>query len=905
MIPTPLLALAVLGPADLTALRALLPGCTAESVALLDYVELHEGRWVLDQAQAIQQLAELASDARLYRSLHEQALAHFAARLLGEPAYEANYMAAFERLGNWLLTEDPAALPSVVDKAYTLALSDRNGQQVRTFFRAMALRNQDRYQEAVAVFDNLLAMAELDEVVRGRALNSRANCMSVLGRPEEAAAGLRAALAIWQRRGNRLRAGLAQLNLGINAYDLQQYDDAETQLLAAQEAFAAEDAQQWLAAARNELGLVYRDQGRLVDALEAFTAAAERYREGGTDSLSRVLNNIGEVYLFQGRFAEAEQTFRDALAAMQTQVHRIDVFLNLGLCHEATGNPQTAQVAFQQALDLALAIERRDILAEVYYRLGSAQQRSGVQNTAYSTLVAAAEVVEATREPLRDEAVKISLLGRWQQIYEALILHCLAQGRIAEAFSWAERARARAFADLVTRAGEQEVAFKSQHSEAARLAAIEHQEPTSENQEARDNNEDATRSAILHISELQAELEPGEALVSYFTTGVYERTLPLFSLLANDHPLRAILLTPATLLCFIITAKELRLIQPALDPNLLVSQSVRGEERKRFLRAPMLHQLQRLLIEPLKLAAMRRVLLAPHSPLHRVPFAALLNVPWVIVPSASFWLKTRTTILRRQPAVDACLAIGYDGASEGYALRHTEAEARFVATQTGGRAWVGPAPKLPQLRTQAATARWLHIACHGSFDERTPLASYLATGSGERLTALDVLRDWHLNADLTVLSTCQSGVSRVVAGDEPLGLIRAFLAAGTRAVLVSQWPIEDLPTFLLMQRFYALLAQQPGDPAGALYTAQRWLATLSSTDAHVLKTRLRLNEKLPDSARPFADPTYWAAFVLVGGGMLHLGNTTLMRRASRWASGTRGKTARPQASVSTCCALSS
>jgi CHAT domain-containing protein len=387
---------------------------------------------------------------------------------------------------------------------------------------------------------------------------------------------------------------------------------------------------------------------------------------------------------------------------------------------------------------------------------------------------------------------------------------------------------------------------------------------------------------------LQALLTPDEALVCYFTTGVQERTLPLFRVLAHDNPLRALLLTQAKIVCFIVTGDNVRAMSLVLDPNALVSQSARGEERRRFLSAGMLRELRRRLIEPLELGEMRRIVLAPHGPLHRVPFAALLDMPVVITPSAHFWLAARTRAPRPHPPTN-CLAIGYDGGSEGFALRHTEAEAEFVAELTGGKAWTGAHAKLPQLREVAENVRWLHIACHGSFDEQAPLASYLSTGAGERISALDVLRDWRLKADLTVLSACQSGVSRVLAGDEPLGLMRAFIVAGARGVLASQWQIEDLPTFLLMQRFYTLLMHNPADPASALYAAQRWLATLSVTETRAFlqetgswKQRnqrpmqgagstvsssgidLNMLHDLHADAQPFAEPVYWASFVLVG-----------------------------------------
>ncbi len=62
---------------------------------------------------------------------------------------------------------------------------------------------------------------------------------------------------------------------------------------------------------------------------------------------------------------------------------------------------------------------------------------------------------------------------------------------------------------------------------------------------------------------------------------------------------------------------------------------------------------------------------------------------------------------------------------------------------------------------------WLHSAGQP--------VSALELGDGERLTAQEVREGWRLRAELVTLSVCQTGVSRVLRGDEPMGLVRAFL----------------------------------------------------------------------------------------------------------------------------------
>ena len=203
-------------------------------------------------------------------------------------------------------------------------------------------------------------------------------------------------------------------------------------------------------------------------------------------------------------------------------------------------------------------------------------------------------------------------------------------------------------------------------------------------------------------------------------------------------------------------------------------------------------------------------------------------------------------------------------------MRLTEPESEVVAGICGGVAWHGSSGTREKLRREAGRFRWLHLACHGEFDLDDPLRSWLELGPGERLSAAEVMAGWGLRAELVTLSACRSGVSRVLRGDEPMGLVRAFLGAGARAVLVTLWPVEDRSARLLMERFYSALLEQgtAADPTAALQIAQRYLREITAREA-----RERLDERGEaadglggdGTARPFADPTFWAPYALVGG----------------------------------------
>jgi CHAT domain-containing protein len=142
--------------------------------------------------------------------------------------------------------------------------------------------------------------------------------------------------------------------------------------------------------------------------------------------------------------------------------------------------------------------------------------------------------------------------------------------------------------------------------------------------------------------------------------------------------------------------------------------------------------------------------------------------------------------------------------------------------------------------------RSVHLACHGIVHERNPALSALALapakGHDGFLTALEITA-MTMDTDLAVLSACDTGRGRHLAGEGLLGLARAFMAAGARRVLVSLWPVDDEATRALMARLYDEWRGK-GRP---LYEALR------AAQAHVR------------SARPaWAHPYYWGAWVLWG-----------------------------------------
>ena len=164
---------------------------------------------------------------------------------------------------------------------------------------------------------------------------------------------------------------------------------------------------------------------------------------------------------------------------------------------------------------------------------------------------------------------------------------------------------------------------------------------------------------------------------------------------------------------------------------------------------------------------------------------------------------------------------------------------------------------------------YIHFAVHGLLNENKPQYSGLVlslpreenrkmTGGGEAANeAKDASRDaevedgflqvyeifnLRLNADLVVLSACDTGLGKEVKGEGLIGLTRAFLYAGAPSLIVSLWKIQDRSTAELMVGFYRSLKN----------------GRLSKAEA-LRQSKLELIQK-----GQLAHPYYWAGFVLMG-----------------------------------------
>jgi CHAT domain-containing protein len=123
--------------------------------------------------------------------------------------------------------------------------------------------------------------------------------------------------------------------------------------------------------------------------------------------------------------------------------------------------------------------------------------------------------------------------------------------------------------------------------------------------------------------------------------------------------------------------------------------------------------------------------------------------------------------------------------------------------------------------------RIVHFSTHGVVDSRRPEQSGLVLSLFDEcgrprsgFLGLPAIYNLRLNADLIVLSACNTALGREISGEGLVGMVRGFMYAGAPRVLASLWDVDDASTAQLMARFYRAILKEGLPPAAALRAAQ-------------------------------------------------------------------------------------
>ena len=721
--------------------------------------------------------------------------------------------------------------------------------------------------------------------------------------------------------------------LGDRLFSTGDYAESLDKLQAAAALFEALGHQVALGTAYNSLGRLYRAHGRVDMALQSqLKALALHEKANAPFSHLQSTNAVAVTYQALGDTRQAKLYFERALTlAEKVSTPRIQDFLRANLANtlidegEYAKGAEILEAVVGRGLD-AFPGNRMRNLSYALVHLGRADAAMGWAQKAFdcanrekveclSSLSTRAEVHAAlghdeaaladlesamtTVEMMRSKLVPADFLKQQfhvaqENLYSRAIALQLRRGRNAEALETAERARSRAFVDLL--------ASRNLSLDAGRAVARDNATATA--QEGAETLPLVFRGAGASSA---AGVDAGGGLRS--DTAAPAATSA--ELVATAARLRSTLVaywvTPDQVFIWVVSpggavrssqvavrqSKLLELIRattpfrdadrPASSERKIAAVTTRGASSMAIQApvSPAWRDLYELLIKPVRDALPRSpgslLTIVPHGPLGALAFAGLqdergryLLEDYALHYSPSgaalqFTVGNRRADSRqghmlmvadpvppKLSSLDSPLPRLPGAKAESRAIAALVPRARITQFQDGGA-------RKAAVRESSAGKAVLHFATHAIVRDDDPFSSFLALAPAEQeddglLTAREIYM-LRLDADLVVLSACRSGGGRVT-GDGIATFARAFIYAGAPSIVASLWDVADEPTNRLLPDFYRSWLTG-ASKARALRAAQ--LSLLRDLRAGTVRIDTPAGKvSLPEH------PVFWAGFALIG-----------------------------------------
>jgi len=182
-------------------------------------------------------------------------------------------------------------------------------------------------------------------------------------------------------------------------------------------------------------------------------------------------------------------------------------------------------------------------------------------------------------------------------------------------------------------------------------------------------------------------------------------------------------------------------------------------------------------------------------------------------------------------------------------LIHALPEIKTISNIMNSEMRTGKEASKTSFLDMASNYQFLHLATHGKVDDQNTGFSFIAfsnmvdTLKESYKLYTNELNTFTLNADMVVLSACETGIGKAYKGEGLISLSRGFLAAGAKSVITTLWSINDKFTSEIVAAFYENLKQTMGKEEALRQAKLTYLQGSDNFEAH---------------------PKYWAAFMPVG-----------------------------------------
>jgi CHAT domain-containing protein/Tfp pilus assembly protein PilF len=660
--------------------------------------------------------------------------------------------------------------------------------------------------------------------------------------------------------------------------------------------------------ALNGIGAIKYLQGRYKEALTSMEQGlklAKELKDG--EELPIILDNIGRLYSSEGDFRKAREFYQTSLHEAEQLGDKLGVARSLhflGKLHYSAGNYQQAIEMSNKASQLALDIDVLEIQWEAFTTLGKAYRRTNRADLAINSFQRAISTIERLRLlGLGGEEESQRLFENKITPYQEIVETLIEQKKVAEGLLYAERAKGRVLSDIL-RNGRTNITSAMSDEERKQEFKLTSQIIDLNAQLYYETQRQNSNSSIKE--QIKQDLDRARLQYEIFRSNLFASHPELRVQRGESEPLNlkelgTLIDGPRKLLIEFVVAEDrtyLFTISRDLSSGINVNvypikitakelTSLTSEFRSRLASRDIGYseialRLYNILLKPAEdqLKGKDTICIIPDSSLWELPFQALLKGEnrFLIQDHGIFYAPSLTFLReinkRNRPALantrqkpKTLLALGNPLLTPEHVSRfrsyyrderlgplpEAEKEVRTIAELYGlenSQVLLRQDARELVVKRDASKYSVLHFATHGLLDDVKPMYSRITLSRSDKDEAEDgLLEAWEimkleLNADLTVLSACQTARGKIGIGEGMIGLTWAFFVAGCPTTVASQWKVESSSTTQLLIEFHRELTSNSAGKSEALQKAALMM----------LKTK------------NYKHPFYWAGFVMVGNG---------------------------------------
>lgn len=669
------------------------------------------------------------------------------------------------------------------------------------------------------------------------------------------------------------------INIGNVDLDLQKYDEAISNY---EKAIALHPTKRSEAIARDNIALASKELGRQDDALNFHRQAFRLYGEAEDEiGQETTLLNLGALYEEMDNLEASFGAYREALINSERTENLDDegiAYYGLARISQKLGQPDRSLKYYEQSISILEKLRNSIPLNEAL--AGFTATKNPVYYGMISLLTSQNQEVEAFNllEQFRARSARETLAQADVNMEDILPVELSKKKQdVVQRLSDINRTLNKA--ELF--AGKQQTPMKGREELIAERNKLSLENDELEVEIGRYNLPSGALYDSLKAEALQRQLSDNTAFLEYIfgedidpvlLAVVTNKACHFYSLPVNGKQLN------------ILAAKYVDALWRSEGDDF--SHSGVGERLYQMLLAP----------AAADLGHVERLVISPDSALQRLPFEALVEedggVNKFLLEKYEIFYAPSATVLSRlgakmsndadsqradliafaipsytnpsQPKADSDTNIGLamrSGLESGGVnldpIPYSEEEVKNAAYYASRRAQLHVGPSVTEQEVKKAPLkdyRIVHFALHAVADDNPANCSLIfnfnESEPDDGLLSIKEIMGLRFNADMVVLSACETGRGLEMRGEGVQSLAQAALLSGARSVVASQWEVNDKATAEFMGRFYKRLAEGESK-AGALRKAKLDLLHSNS----------------------FSHPRYWAAFVLIGDGDGKIGIT--------------------------------